>query len=122
MLAKEADRRPARLGVDRTRLYSKGERGKEGKSPAPPAIEKEKGCSVLFVFMFSELIRFYCHRACVSSNALAIGAVPPPAPVRPPATVLPSPDAAVAPGRSSEQVQQSPPLSYTGFGLNRTDY
>lgn len=75
-----------------------------------------------FFFMFSELIRFYCHRACVSSNALAIGAVPPPAPVRPPATVLPSPDAAVAPGRSSEQVQQSPPLSYTGFGLNRTDY
>ena len=49
------------------------------------------------------------------------GALPPIAPVRQPSPPSTTPDGAVAPGRSSGMVQQSPPNSFTGFGLNRTD-
>ena len=52
------------------------------------------------------------------------GALPPIAPVRPPSTppTTTTPDGAVAPGRSSEQVLLIPYLSlYLAKGLNRTD-
>ena len=52
------------------------------------------------------------------------GALPPIAPVRPPSPPPPTttPDGAVAPGRSSEQVLLIPSLSlYLAKGLNRTD-
>ena len=47
------------------------------------------------------------------------GALPPSAPVRPPPPT--TPNGAVAPGKSSEQVRQYPPNSSTGCGPNQTD-